>query len=295
MKLLSPQQQPQWNAVIFDVLEKFINICKEHNLTYYCCGGTAIGAIRHQGMIPWDDDVDVFMPRPDYDRFVQIASQVDLGKYELVTPYTYDNYPLYFVKLCNRETTLQEIEDIPCVYGLFIDIFPIDGAPDDYEQARAMERRFTKTKNKLAAISSHVSFLEYLHFLLIPKEWGRFVRKTFGFFFRDFYRQLLLKQMNSICYQYDYASSKLVAVYCGSYGPKEVFPKAWLQGTVPFLFEGLTVDLPVGYDEYLRQYYGDYMQLPPVEKRQSHHFKAYFNLDARESAKDVFRKVKNSR
>ncbi len=295
MRILTPQQQIKWNAVILDVLEKFITICKEHKLTYFCCGGTAIGAIRHHGMIPWDDDVDVFMPRPEYDRFIQIASQMDLGKYELVTPYTYDNYPLYFVKLCNRETTLQELEDTPCVYGLYIDIFPIDGAPDDYEQARAMERRFTKTKNKLAAISSHVSFMDYLRFLLIPKEWGRFVRKTFGFFFRGTYRRLLLRKMNSICYKYDYSTSKLVAVYCGSYGPKEVFPKEWLQGIKQFQFEGLTVDLPSGYDQYLRQYYGDYMQLPPGEKRQSHHFKAYFNLDVREEPKEVFRKVKSER
>jgi len=295
MKTLTSEQQPQWNAIILDVLEKFISICKEHNLTYFCCGGTAIGAIRHHGMIPWDDDVDVFMPRPEYDRFVQIATQIDLGKYELVTPYTHDNYPLYFVKLCNRETTLQELEDTPCVYGLYIDIFPIDGAPDDYEQARAMERLFTKTKNKLEAISAHVTFFDYLHLLLIPKEWGRFVRKTIGFFFRNLYRQKLLQQMNNICYKYDYSTSKLVAVYCGSYGPKEVFPKDWLQGTIPFQFEGLTVDLPAGYDQYLRQYYGDYMQLPPAEKRQSHHLKAYFNLDAREPAKEVFRKVRKER
>ncbi len=287
MKEVTPEQQPQWNGIILDILNHFIHICKNHHLTYFCCGGTAIGAIRHHGMIPWDDDIDVFMPRPDYDRFVQIASQIDMGNYELATPYTCKDYPLYFVKLCNRQTTLQELEDTPCIYGLYIDIFPIDGAPDDYETARAMERQFTKTKHKLEAISSHISFSKYLQLLTIPKEWGRFARKTFGFFFRSWYRQHLLCQLNDICYRYDYASSKLVAVYCGSYGPKEVFPKSWLQGTVSFPFDNLIVDLPSGYDEYLRQYYGDYMQLPPVEKRQSHHLKAYFNMDARETVQQV--------
>ena len=292
MKELTPQDQPRWNAVINGVLSTFISICKEHHLTYYCCGGTAIGAVRHHGMIPWDDDIDVFMPRPDYDRFVAIASQQLPASYELVTPLNKSDYPLYFVKLCDRRTTLQEQQDIPCVYGLYIDVFPIDGAPDDIEAARAMERRFTKTKHKLEAISTHVSFIDYLKLLAKPAEWGRFARKTIGFFFRRWYRQQLLRQMDGICYQYDYKTSTLVAVYCGSYGPKEVFPKAWLEGTVSFPYEGMEVDLPSGYDHYLRQYYGDYMQLPPVEKRVSHHLKAYFNLYERESDEAVWQKVR---
>ena len=278
MKELTPEEQPRWNSIINGVMRHFIAICKEHSLTYFCCGGTAIGAVRHHGMIPWDDDVDVFMPRPDYDRFVQIASRQLPDGLELMTPYSKADYPLYFVKLCDSRTTLQEEVEVPCVYGLYIDIFPIDGAPDDIEQARAMERRFTKTKHKLEAISSHVSFADYLYLLTQPKEWGRFARKTLAFFCRQAYRRKLLRQMEAICRQYDYNSSTLVAVYCGSYGPKEVFPKAWLQGQVMFAYEDMEVALPSGYDNYLRQYYGDYMQLPPVEKRISHHLKAYYNL-----------------
>ena len=291
MKELTPEEQPRWNAVINGVLRQFISICKEHNLTYFCCGGTAIGAVRHQGMIPWDDDVDVFMPRPDYDRLVQIASQQLPDGLELVTPYNKPNYPLYFVKLCDSRTTLQEELDVPCVYGLYIDVFPIDGAPDDIEAARAMERQFTKTKHKLEAISTHVSFTAYLSLLKTPKEWGRFARKTLGFFFREWYRKRLLQQMTDISYRYSYESASLVAVYCGSYGPKEVFPKAWLQGTKSFSYEGMDVDLPVGYDDYLRQYYGDYMQLPPVEKRISHHLKAYYNMYEREADEVVWKKT----
>ena len=292
MKELTPEEQPRWNSIINGVMRHFIAICKEHSLTYFCCGGTAIGAVRHHGMIPWDDDVDVFMPRPDYDRFVQIASRQLPDGLELMTPYSKADYPLYFVKLCDSRTTLQEEVEVPCVYGLYIDIFPIDGAPDDIEQARAMERRFTKTKHKLEAISSHVSFADYLHLLTQPKEWGRFARKTLAFFCRQAYRRKLLRQMEAICRQYDYNSSTLVAVYCGSYGPKEVFPKAWLQGQVMFAYEDMEVALPSGYDNYLRQYYGDYMQLPPVEKRISHHLKAYYNLYERENDEAVRRKVR---
>ena len=93
--------------------------------------------------------------------------------------------------------------------------------------------------------------------------------------------------MHAICYKYNYDDSNIVAVYCGSYGPKEVFPKSWLDGTVTFTYEGMEVSLPSGYDNYLRQYYGDYMQLPPEEKRISHHQKAYFNLDERIADQEV--------
>ena len=80
MQEITPDLQPKWNAIILDILKKFISICEEHHLTYYCCGGTAIGAIRHHGMIPWDDDIDVFMPRPDYDRLLDICGENgDLG------------------------------------------------------------------------------------------------------------------------------------------------------------------------------------------------------------------------
>ena len=289
---VTPEQQPRWNAIILDVLRFFNDVCKAHGLTYFCCGGTAIGAIRHGGFIPWDDDIDVFMPRPHYDRFVQLASEAHWDDYELVTPYNKADYPLFFAKLCNRHTTLVEEADTPCVVGLYIDIFPIDGAPDDVVAAQAMEARFRKTKNKLEAISTHNTFAEYMRLLTMPREWGRFVRKTIGFFFRQSYRRRLLRQLAAISYQYDYDSSTVVAVYCGSYGPKEVFPKQWLSGTVPFSFEGLTVDLPTGYDEYLRQYYGDYMQLPPEEKRVAHHQKAYFNLQRRLPDNEAIRQAR---
>ncbi len=291
---LTEEQNTRWKSIITKVFEKYIEICKEYQLTYYCCGGTAIGAVRHNGFIPWDDDIDVFMPRPDYDRFIEIASTIDLGKYELVTPYIHNSYPLYFAKLCDKETTLMEEADTPCIYGLYIDIFPIDGAPDSYEDARRMERKFTKMKNKLEAISTHNTFMEYLALLLRPKEWGRFVRKTIGFSFRKQYRKSLLRQMHNIMYRYDYDTSNIVAVYCGSYGPKEVFPKAWLEGVHQFTYEGLTVNLPIGYDNYLRHYYGDYMQLPPESKRISHHHKAYFNLDKREPDDEVIKKARIS-
>ena len=287
--IVTPEQQPRWNAIIVDTLRFFTEFCKEHHLTYYCCGGTAIGAVRHHGLIPWDDDIDVFMPRPDYDRFIQLTASVQWDDYELVTPYNKDDYPLSYAKLCNRHTTLIEEADKLCVYGLFIDIFPLDGAPDDIEEGHALVHRFVKTRYKLEAVSSHYSFIEYIKLLLQPKEWGRFVRKTIAFFFRQPYRRSLLRQLSDICYQQDYETAKNVINYCGAYGVKELFPKEWIKDREPFNFEGITVYLPSDYDNYLRHIYGDYMQLPPEEKRVAHHHKAYFNLEERVSDREAIR------
>ncbi len=291
--IVTPEQQPKWNAIIIDTLRFFTVFCEKHHLTYYCCGGTAIGAVRHHGLIPWDDDIDVFMPRPEYDRFIELALAEQWEDYELVTPYNKENYPLFFAKLCNRHTTLIEEADTPCVYGLFIDIFPLDGAPDDIKDAQMMEARFRKTRNQLEAISTHNTFAEYIRLLLQPKEWGRFFRKTIAFFSRDTYRRRLLRQLKALSYQYDYKTSTNVINYCGAYGVKELFPKEWVKDRVPFSFEEITVYLPSDYDNYLHHIYGDYMQLPPEEKRVGHHLKAYYNLEERIPDKEAIKTARS--
>ena len=172
----------RWNATILDILNAFMEICKRHDLRFYCCAGTAIGAVRHHGIIPWDDDIDVIMPRPDYDRLLEIAKTEDFGKYELVTPYNDESYPLYFSKLSDRTTTLVEERERPCVIGLYVDIFPLDPTDDDIEKAKRLKVRYTKIINRLNAVSTHNTFREYLSLLGDKKEWGRFAIKTDGRF-----------------------------------------------------------------------------------------------------------------
>lgn len=291
MQEITLELQPRWNGIILDVLRKLIALCEEHHITYYCCGGTAIGAVRHHGMIPWDDDIDVFMPRPDYDRFLEVCRQADLDGYELHTPYNTDDYFMYFAKLCKKGTTILERRDTPCVFGLFVDIFPLDATADDMQEALRLKRRFTKLQNRLAIISSRSSFWQWLSLLGSVQEWGRFVYKMRAFLGRKSYRRQLLARLDGIAKRYRYGTTGHVVVYAGIYGDKEVYPAEWVSAPVMFPFEGMQVALSGGYDAYLRHFFGDYMQLPPVEKRQSHHCKEYFNLDAEEPLDVVMRKV----
>ena len=289
MQEVTKELQPRWNAVIIDVLSVFIRICEAQGLRYFCAGGTAIGAVRHQGMIPWDDDIDVFMPRPDYDRFLRLAVQSMPEGYEVLSPYAAKDYPMYFAKMCNARTTLLENERIPCVFGLYIDIFPLDGACDDVETCYREKRRFKRLMNKLEAVSTHNSFGEYVGLLTKRREWGRFAVKTVAFCCRSWLRRWLLKQMDSIAYGHDYALSSRVVTYSGAYQRQEIYPKAWLETPQMFAFEGLMVNLPHDYDAYLRHFFGDYMTLPPVEQRASHHQKVFFDLDKRLDLKAIKR------
>lgn len=289
MQEVTKELQPRWNVVIIDVLSVFIRICEAQGLRYFCAGGTAIGAVRHQGMIPWDDDIDVFMPRPDYDRFLALAAHSMPEGYEVLSPYATKDYPMYFAKMCNARTTLLENERIPCVFGLYIDIFPLDGACDDVETCYREKRRFKRLMNKLEAVSTRNSFGEYVGLLTKRHEWGRFAVKTVAFCCRSWLRRWLLKQMDSIAYGHDYVLSSRVVTYSGAYQRQEIYPKAWLETPQMFAFEGLMVNLPHDYDAYLRHFFGDYMTLPPVEQRASHHQKVFFDLDKRLDLKAIKR------
>lgn len=281
----------EWNATILDILKAFMKICKDNGLTYYCCAGTAIGAVRHHGIIPWDDDIDVIMPRPDYDRLLEIAKTADFGKYEIITPYDDETYPLYFSKLSNRNTTLIEDRQIPCVIGLYVDIFPLDATDDDVAKAKRLKDRYTKIINRLNAVSTHNTFGEYLSLPKKKEEWGRFAIKTLAFFCRSAVRRHLIRQMDRLSHLYDYDKAKNVQVYTGSYGHREVFPKEWLGKGKEFPFEDTTVLLPECYDEYLRHFFNDYMQFPPVEQRIEKHNRAYLNIHKKETREEIRKKV----
>ena len=269
-----------------------MQICDKQGLRYYCCAGTAIGAVRHHGIIPWDDDIDVIMPRPDYDRLLEIAKREDFGKYEIISPYSDPTYPLYFSKLSDRTTTLIEERERPCVIGLFVDIFPLDATDDDIDEAKRLKDKYTKIINRLNAVSTHNTFGEYMHLLTDPKEWGRFAIKTLAFFCRTTIRRRLIAQMDEISHRYDYDQARNVQVYTGSYGYKEVFPKEWLGDGKMFPFEDTEVPLPQEYDKYLRHFFGDYMQLPPVEQRVEKHHRAYVNLDRKETREEAVGKLR---
>ena len=274
MKELTPEELRQWNGIILEALYFFDSFCRTHRLTYYAVGGTAIGAVRHHGIIPWDDDIDVAMPRPDYDRFVSLCPSSLPSAYRLVTPYTDADYNLPFAKLIDTRTVLVERSAVPCRIGLFIDIFPLDAASDDSLAADCETRRYRRLMNRLEAVTARTTFMSRLGLLLRPHEWGRFAVQTAAVFFRQTLRHRYLLRLERIARRHPYGSTQWLTNYGGAYGSRERFPAAYLDGDTPRLpFADGTIPLFPRYHDYLTRIYGDYMQLPPPEKRIPHHTK----------------------
>lgn len=244
-----------------EILENFVKACEKMNLRYFIAYGTAIGAVRHKGFIPWDDDIDVCMPRCDYEIFIKNYKDFLEDKYFVQTIETDPLYALNFAKLRDSKTTLIEkhVVDIDINHGVFIDIFPLDG----YEkgQNKMLDLRVKNNpvfeqadKNKIFnAISGFNKKFIYKVGENIPNK-----LKT------DLSKLARPKDTKS----YDDANFVCCIVDSFSIIPleKEIF------GNGTYLnFENLKVKAPKNYDLYLRKIYGDYMKLPPKEQRENHH------------------------
>lgn len=255
-------------AILLDMLKQTICICERHRIRYFLLGGSALGAVRHSGFIPWDDDIDIGMPRPDYENFLSLA-QAELGtELFLQTHETDPDYPMAFAKIRNSKTTFiqSNVFHLRMNHGVFIDIFPLDGYPFKKLQ-RIINTFFFKIYrasilNKLGV--KHRIF--GIHFLI----------SIYALFFS---LPRLRDKLERLMKNKDYENSDVVINWNGSWGLKEAVPKDFFKSGSRANFEGITVSIPSNYDGYLKSLYGDYMIPPPMEKRISHHFSDIIDLD----------------
>lgn len=256
--------QVRLKSIELEMLKHFVEICNEYNLKYYLIGGTLLGAIRHKGFIPWDDDIDVGMPRTSYNMFLEIASQ-RLPEYLFLQTFSSDQeYPNCFAKIRDSRTTFVEtsMNRRMINHGVFIDIFPLDYYPE-------RNRLFFKIKEfwlkiRVSCVSNSkasykIRIAQMISKLIFPSVEDAIVKRD-G-----------LIQSNG--------SSSLFTNFCGAWGEKEIVPVSWFGEGTDVEFEGLRLKAPVEYDKYLKHMYGDYMTPPPVEKRKTHHFTDIIDLD----------------
>ncbi len=251
-----------------DLFKAVIEVCEKLQLKYYLLGGTLLGAVRHKGFIPWDDDIDVGMPRKDYEIFIQKAQGLLPEHYFVQNCYTEGKFSMAFCKIRNSNTTFIEtsVKDFKINHGIFIDIFPLDYYPQDRKKKkqfykkklwwdRIIRKKFTWKYTIKAKIKNML--LRLLTFPIAPNKAAKKLDKLFK----------------------EVSSSDMIANYCGAWGEKEIVPKDWYGEGVQLEFEGLKVNAPAQYDKWLTQVYGDYMQLPPEEKRVSHHYTEVIDLE----------------
>ena len=270
----TPEQLKKMKALELDMLRSFVDICDQLSLRYYLVGGTLLGAVRHQGFIPWDDDIDVAMPRQDYEVCLREGQKYLPEYYFLQCLDTDRAYAMNFAKIRDSRTTFVEyaVRKFPMNHGVFIDIFPLDYYPDGEKEQKKMDfhQKIFKYRTRAAVevpkaarhsfpVELGLNTLAALCCLIYPN-----YRKA---------REHREKLHRSV------ASGERWANYCGAWGKKEIMPAAWFGAGVPLTFEGLAVKGPEQWDKYLTNVYGDYMQLPPVEKRVGHHYAQVIDLD----------------
>lgn len=252
----------------FQLLCHFDDFCKQNGIRYFLSNGTLLGAVKYKGFIPWDDDVDVFVPREDYDRLVQIYD--DVGTFCLLSNEREPKYLFPFAKLADTSTVKDETTINNGVrIGLNIDIFPLDAWADDFEEARREVKYIKKnmfwlnlTKLKKPDSRSFVKRVIKLGFMIASKIFGS---------------RYFIKKIMDTCRRDGCTSPKFLG--CKSwciYGEREIIPADVFESTVEVEFESRSFPAPAGYDTYLRSLYGDYKQDPPPDKQKTHHlFKAY--------------------
>lgn len=250
--------------VQLDILKKLHTFCEENNLQYSVAYGTAIGAIRHKGFIPWDDDIDVMMPRKDYELLIKTfnAKQADESKYKLTVWKNEPSYELFIARIERTDTIFSNI-DYPI--GVNIDIFPIDNLANSRKKAYKIFN-FYRIIAKLAPICRRTTVLncKRLHGkqLII-----RFILSIITRLFpRDFFFKLCEKKITKG------PSKKFVSAIFNT-TENVIFEQDWFDKFIEVPFEDTTAKIIEKYDEYLKVIFGDYMTLPPKEDRVGHYRK----------------------
>lgn len=245
-------------ALEMDILAEFIDICQKYGLRYYAMGGTCLGAVKYQGFIPWDDDIDVGMPRQDYNKFLQIAQDELPDNYFLQNYRTEKEYLQNYSKIRANDTIFmeKEVAGLDMNHGVYIDIFPLDGLPRN-----KYLRKVTRFRLKCFNLGIYGHYIDDTQHL---KPWSKMVRTVMKCRYTP---QQLHRKWECLAASYDYDRCKWVCFY----GAEPIGQRKYLGEGIQMQFEHLHITVPLQYDLFLKEYYGDYMTPYPQDKQTTSH------------------------
>lgn len=266
--------------IMLDIMNQFFEYLEKHNLHYCLIGGSLLGAIRHKGFIPWDDDVDIIMPLNDIHKLIDLIEKEPLpNDLYLSSVYTNSDHIWPMLKLISTKTFLVE----PNVFekyqkrqesygGVYIDIFPAYGVPDDAKKQKKFCNKLCKLYEGVKRSSRIVNFAD---------GYGSPIRaliyKICFIPYRIVGLNYYLKKITSLIEKYQFGSTKYIATSVGLVNKmRDVIPTEYVNDTIEVPFEELTAKIPKNYDYILKKQYGDYMKLPPKSERRTHPRKVFY-------------------
>lgn len=261
-------------ARLIYILEGIDKVCKEHNLTYFLWAGSMLGAVRHKGFIPWDDDMDIAMPRKDYEILLAHSSEWMPEPFEVIGPHNRPDYPYTFAKVVDSSTTVIERPDFPHPEGIYVDIFPLDGMTSNVNEQKSYMKKYKFWR--------HMLFFRGRD----PFKHGKGPRSWFPLLLHKIFSlDGLQKKLYKLMTKYDFDSNTFIIDHDVYF--KGIIPKTFIEETMEVEFEGRIFMSIKNYDAYLSHSYGDYMTPPPKDKQVQHNFYFIdFNLPYREYVKN---------
>lgn len=263
---LNEQQLKQTHEIQVELLEQLDRICRKHGIKYMISDGTLLGAVRHKGFIPWDDDVDVSMERSEYERFCQICQQeLDGDKFFFQTYKTDKDYPWFYGKLRYNYSRYVRVgqDHLEMNHGIFLDIFPLDGVPNNVVIRFFFNIKRVILRKMLYSVVGSVHAKNPLK-RLVFKIMNRFPKESV---YKSF--ETTAKKYNDSKYRY---ITNISFPECNR-------DRSWLNEYIDIEFEGKLYQTTAYYDEWLTKMYGNYMELPPVEERHGNNDIIIFSID----------------
>lgn len=276
-----PLNLSEIQQISLEILKKVTDICEQNNFRYYLAYGTLIGAIRHEGFIPWDDDIDILMPRDDYTKLLLYWEKENnvIENLELFTHKSNRDYPYYIARISDNRYIMEADNEKPYGQGVFIDIYPYDGLGND----RAKADRLCIKGDILSSLCFQASRRRFSfetirgHFRKVLKFPTFIVSKIVG-------KRHLLRKLDNLGDLGDFDTSEYVGCAAwNSRGAGIVQKREWFDEIEKVKFDKYYFNIPKGYNEILTLLYGDYMTLPPADERIGQHcYKIYKKQDTQE-------------